>query len=40
MHVGVFGNTGTNFVFKNGDNVVFEAATTGTGSEVSSSLLN
>ena len=38
MHVGVFGNTGTNFVFKNGDNVVFEAATTGTGSEVSSSL--
>lgn len=38
MHVGVFGNTGTNFVFKNGNNVVFEAATTGTGSEVSSSL--
>lgn len=38
MHVGVFGNTGTNFVFKNGDNVVFKAATTGTGSEVSSSL--
>ena len=38
MHVGVFGNTGTNFVFKNGDNVVFEAATTGTGSELSSSL--